>query len=113
MNTLEIIGGITRHHFTDFAVTHIILTRGRGIKLPPPPKFPHLDQFIKTFCVVSWSVFDVLLALTRGLYHKLITSIIYGFRNKLECLSLNTRQGWKGLPGTSTLAYYRNRKLRM
>ncbi len=37
---------------------------------------------------------------------KLITAIIYGFRNKLECLSLNTRLGWKGLPGTNTLAYY-------
>ncbi len=30
----------------------------------------------------------------------LITAVIYGFRNKLECLSLNTRLGWKGLPGT-------------
>jgi len=30
----------------------------------------------------------------------LITTIIYGFRNKLERLSLNTRLGWKGLPGT-------------
>ncbi len=29
---------------------------------------------------------------------KLITAVIYGFRNKLECLSLNTRLGWKGLP---------------
>ncbi len=44
---------------------------------------------------------------------KLITAVIYGFRNKLECLSLNTRLGWKGLPGTNTLAYYRNRKLRL
>jgi hypothetical protein len=42
---------------------------------------------------------------------KLITAVIYGFRNKLECLSLNPRLGWKGLPGTNTLAYYRNRKL--
>jgi hypothetical protein len=43
---------------------------------------------------------------------KLITAIIYSFRNKLECLSINTRLGWKGLPGTNTLAYYGNRKLR-
>jgi hypothetical protein len=43
---------------------------------------------------------------------KLITAVIYGVRNKLECLSLNTRLGWKGLPGTNTLAYYGNRKLR-
>jgi hypothetical protein len=32
---------------------------------------------------------------------KLIRAVIYGFRNKLECLSLNTRLGWKGFPGTS------------
>ncbi len=43
---------------------------------------------------------------------KLITAVIYGFRNKLECLSLNTRLGWEGLPGTNTLAYYGNCKLR-
>jgi hypothetical protein len=42
---------------------------------------------------------------------KLITAVIYGFRNKLECLSLKTRLGWKSLPGTNTLAYYGNRKL--
>jgi hypothetical protein len=36
---------------------------------------------------------------------KHITAVIYGFRNKLECLSLNTRLGWKGLPGTNTQAY--------
>ncbi len=40
---------------------------------------------------------------------KLITTVI--FRHKLECLSLNTRLGWKGLPGTNTLASYGNRKL--
>ncbi len=44
---------------------------------------------------------------------KRITAVIFGFRNKLECLSINTRLGWKGLPGTNTLAYYRNRKLRL
>ncbi len=27
----------------------------------------------------------------------------------LECLSLNTRLGWKGFPGTNTLSYYGNR----
>jgi len=43
---------------------------------------------------------------------KLITALIYGFCNKLECLSLNTRLGWKGLPRTNTLAYYGNCKLR-
>jgi len=43
---------------------------------------------------------------------KLITAVIYGFRNKLECFSLNTKLGWKGLQGTNTLAYYVNRKLR-
>jgi hypothetical protein len=43
---------------------------------------------------------------------KLITAVMDSFRNKLECLSLNTRLGWKGLPGTNTLAYYGNRKLR-
>jgi len=43
---------------------------------------------------------------------KLFTAVIYGFRNKLERLSLNNKPGWKGLPGTNTLAYYRNRKLR-
>ncbi len=43
---------------------------------------------------------------------KLITAVINVFRNKLACLSLNTRLGWKGLPGTNTVAYYGNRKLR-
>jgi len=47
-----------------------------------------------------------------GLYHKTYYGR-NGFRNKPECLSLNTRLGWKGLPGTNTLAYYRNRKLRL
>ncbi len=42
---------------------------------------------------------------------KRITAVIYGFRNELGCLSLNTRLGWKDLPGTNTLAYYGNRKL--
>ncbi len=43
---------------------------------------------------------------------KIITAVIYVFHNKLEYLSLNTKLGWKGLPGTNTLAYYRNCKLR-
>jgi hypothetical protein len=42
---------------------------------------------------------------------KLIMDVIYGFHNKLECSSLNTRLGRKGLPGTYTIAYYGNRKL--
>jgi hypothetical protein len=42
---------------------------------------------------------------------KLITAVIYDFRNKLECLPLNTRLGWKGFPGTNTLAYYGNHEL--
>jgi hypothetical protein len=41
---------------------------------------------------------------------RLMTAVIYGFRNKLECLSLNTRLGWESLPGTNTLPYYRNCK---
>jgi hypothetical protein len=48
----------------------------------------------------------------RACIIKLITAVIYGLRNELECLSLNTRLGWKGLPGTNTQAYYENRKLR-
>jgi hypothetical protein len=52
------------------------------------------------------------IAMARACIIKLITAVIYGFRNKLEYLSLNTRLGWKGLPGANTLAYYGNRKLR-
>jgi hypothetical protein len=51
--------------------------------------------------------------MSRACIIKLITAVIYGFRSKLECLSLNTRLGWKGLQGTNTLAYYGNRKLRL
>jgi hypothetical protein len=43
---------------------------------------------------------------------KLITDVIYGFHNKLECLTLNSRLGWKGLPGTNkleTVNYGRNK----
>jgi len=36
---------------------------------------------------------------------KLITAVIYGFHNQLECLTLNIRLCWEGLPGTNTLAY--------
>jgi hypothetical protein len=35
---------------------------------------------------------------------KLFRAVIYSFRNRLEFLSLNTRAGWKDLPGTNTLA---------
>jgi hypothetical protein len=56
---------------------------------------------------------DVILNCCHGAcIMKLITVVIYGFRNKLEHLSLNTRPGWKGLPGTNTVAYYGNCKLR-
>jgi hypothetical protein len=34
---------------------------------------------------------------------------MYGFHNKLECLSLNTRLCWKVLPGTETVNYGRNK----
>jgi hypothetical protein len=53
------------------------------------------------------------LKLTRACIIKLITSVIYSFRNKLEPLSLNTRLGRKGLPETNTLVYYRNRNLQL
>jgi hypothetical protein len=43
---------------------------------------------------------------------KRFSAVIYGFRNKLERLTLNTRLGWKGLPGTNTIPYYGNCKLR-
>jgi hypothetical protein len=36
---------------------------------------------------------------------KLITVVIYGFRNKLECLSLNIRLGWKGFPWANTVLF--------
>ncbi len=42
---------------------------------------------------------------------KLITAVIHGFCIKIECLFLNAKVGWKGLPGTNTLAYYGNCKL--
>jgi len=54
----------------------------------------------------------VLQALPFSCIIKLIKAVIYGFHNKLECLSLNTRLGWKGLPGTNTQTYYEIRKLR-
>jgi hypothetical protein len=44
---------------------------------------------------------------------KFITTVNYSFRNKLWCLTLNTKLDWKGLPGTNTLAFYGNRKLRL
>jgi len=34
------------------------------------------------------------------------------FYGRLPALHTNTRLGWKGLPGTNTLARYKNRKLR-
>jgi hypothetical protein len=46
---------------------------------------------------------------------KPITTVIYGFRNKLQCFSLNTKLGWKwkGLQGANTLAYCGNCKLQL
>jgi hypothetical protein len=43
---------------------------------------------------------------------KLITAVIYGFRNKLECLSLVRLSSLVKVLGTNTLAYYGNLKLR-
>ena len=53
--------------------------------------WPSWCQCYKTFFVRN---------LRRGCIIKPITAVTYGFRNKLECLSLNTRLGWKGLPVT-------------
>ncbi len=39
---------------------------------------------------------------------KLNMAVIYSLHNKLDCLSLNTRPGWKGFPGTKNLTYYKN-----
>ncbi len=50
-----------------------------------------------------------------GLYIKNQQAVIYGFRNKLQCLYLNTRLGKKGLPGqtlqliTKTVNYGRKK----
>ncbi len=68
--------------------------------------------FIATYVFCNKLERSIALARTSGAcIIKLIAAVIYGFRNKLECLSLNTRLGWKCL-GTNTLAYYGNRKLR-
>ena len=40
---------------------------------------------------------------SRACIIKLNTAVIYSFHNKLECLSLNTRLGWKNLAGTNTI----------
>ncbi len=50
-------------------------------------------------------IFNLVIFYPGACIIKLITTVIYGFHNKLECLSANTRLGWKGLPGTNTLAY--------
>jgi hypothetical protein len=42
----------------------------------------------------------------RACIIKLITAVIYSFPNQLERLSINTRLGCKGLPGTNTLDFY-------
>ncbi len=51
--------------------------------------------FFSNFGTVSWSV------CSGACIIKPITAVIYGFYNKY--LSLNTRLGWKGLPGTNLL----------
>jgi hypothetical protein len=43
---------------------------------------------------------------------KIITTVIYGLRNELECLSLASLSSLVYCLGTNTLAYYGNRKLR-
>jgi hypothetical protein len=43
---------------------------------------------------------------------KLITAVIYGFRNKLECFSLVSVSSPVQCLGRNTLAYYEIRKLR-
>jgi hypothetical protein len=43
---------------------------------------------------------------------KLITAIIYGFRNKLECLSLASISSLDQCLGTNTIAFYGKRRLR-
>jgi hypothetical protein len=43
---------------------------------------------------------------------KLTTAVIYGFRNKLKCLSLASISSLDQCLGPNTLAYYRHRKLR-
>ncbi len=68
-------------------------------------------EIICVKAVLLWSK-NVLMKWTPGAcIIKLLTAVIYGFRHKLECLSLNTRLNWKGLPGTNTLAYNRNHKI--
>ncbi len=44
---------------------------------------------------------------------KLITLVIYNFRNELECMSLASLSSLVKCLGKNTQAYYRNRKLRL
>jgi hypothetical protein len=64
--------------------------------------------------IVNYSPNTFIVQTTGACIIKLIRAVIYGFHNKLECLSLNTRLGWKGLPGTNTHKFYNtdNRSLR-
>jgi hypothetical protein len=70
------------------------------------PKTPYLDHpeimAVKYFIIAATGAFII----------RLIMAVIDGFHDKLECLSLTSRLGWKGWLGTNTLAYYRNHKLR-
>ncbi len=75
-----------------------------------PNKLECLSGLVCDFQVKpKWSTLHKLASrqASKDLYHK----TYYGL-NKLECLTLNTRLGWKGLPGINTLAYYGNRILR-
>ncbi len=70
-------------------------------------------DYVVSQCLCYCQSFPLVWTNALGLLHgaciiKLITAVIYGFRNKLKCLSLNTKLGWKAFPGTNTLAYYRN-----
>jgi hypothetical protein len=71
-------------------------------KKPLDPDFSdnRIQHFIVIFFKFTWACIL-----------KPIPAVIYGFCYELVCLPLNTRLGWKGLPKTNTLAYYRNCKL--
>jgi hypothetical protein len=82
----------------------------------PPPMWAALTFRPKSFCHMAFGQFCLFFGSSYwtlgGCIIKLIMAVIYGFCNKLECLSPNTRLGWKGLPGTdtNTPAYFGNRK---
>jgi hypothetical protein len=85
-------------------------TGPRQLKVKQTVSYLLLDHSHKNFFTIKWVILGTHLG---ACIKKYITAVIYGFSNKLEFLSLITRLGWKGLPGTNTLAYYGNRKLRL